>query len=121
MAAAVPAFSGRLMATSSKDGAGKQKPPSLDEFSERLDAARGDQASDENPKHASGAAWGRALRISSDLLAGLFVGALIGVGLDRWLGTSPWLLLVGVLLGFGAGLRNLSRTMSRSNTPPDEG
>lgn len=36
---------------------------------------------------------------------------LIGVGgglaLDRWLGTSPWLLFAGLVLGFAAGVRNL--------------
>ena len=64
----------------------------------------------ETPK-SGGAAWGRAMRVSSDLLAGIFVGALLGVLLDRWLHTAPWLLLLGIGLGFAAGLRNLSRTM----------
>ncbi|MEO1250772.1 MAG: AtpZ/AtpI family protein [Pseudomonadota bacterium] len=91
----------------SKD-AGKEAPPSLDEFSERLDAMRGE---DEPEKPSSGPAWGKAMRASSDLLAGLAVGTLIGYLLDRWLGTSPWLLLVGIGLGFAAGLRNLSRSI----------
>jgi ATP synthase protein I len=32
-----------------------------------------------------------------------------GVFLDRWLGTSPWLLFVGLALGFAAGVSNLVR------------
>jgi len=31
------------------------------------------------------------------------------VFLDRWLGTSPWLLFVGLALGFAAGVSNLVR------------
>lgn len=30
-----------------------------------------------------------------------------GLALDRWLGTSPWLLFLGLVLGFAAGVRNL--------------
>ncbi len=33
------------------------------------------------------------------------VGAAIGYVLDRWLGTKPWLLLVFLLLGIGAGFK----------------
>jgi ATP synthase protein I len=32
-----------------------------------------------------------------------------GLLLDRWLGTSPWLLFAGLVLGFGAGVSNLVR------------
>ena len=100
--------------------AGKQTPPSLEEFSKRLDAKRGDHFPEENKKPASGSAWGRALRVSSDLLAGLFVGVVLGLLLDRWLGTSPWLLLVGIGVGFAAGVRNLYRTVSQMNEAPED-
>ncbi len=98
--------------------AGKQKPPSLDEFSDRLDAMRG-QSEPEDPK-GSGAAWGRAMRVSSELLAGLLVGTALGYGLDRWLGTEPLFLLVGIGLGFAAGLRNLARSMNKDNGASSE-
>jgi ATP synthase protein I len=45
------------------------------------------------------------------LLAGIFVGSLLGLGLDRLLGSEPWFLLAGIGLGFAAGLRNLSRSL----------
>ena len=32
-----------------------------------------------------------------------------GYALDRWLGTAPWLLLVGLLLGIASGFVNLFR------------
>jgi len=100
-------------ANSDKDGAGKENPPSLDEFSDRLDRMRGSDEP-ESPR-GSGAAWGRAMRVSSELLAGLFVGVLLGVVLDRWLGTAPWFLLAGMGLGFAAGLRNLTRSANQNN------
>jgi ATP synthase protein I len=34
-----------------------------------------------------------------------------GYYLDRWLGTSPWLMLVGLLLGIAAGFLNLFRAV----------
>lgn len=100
------------------DGAGKEDPPSLEEFSERLNAKRA-RPEAESPK-SSGAAWGPALRVSSELLAGLFVGALLGLGLDRWLGTEPWFLLAGIGLGFAAGLRNLTRSLNKDNETSSE-
>jgi len=107
-------FSGKLMAKN----AGKQKPPSLDEFSDRLDAMRVEHEP-EVPK-PSGAAWGRAMRVSSDLLAGLFVGTLLGILLDRWLETQPWFLFAGIGLGFAAGLRNIARSMNNDSGPSSE-
>jgi ATP synthase protein I len=47
--------------------------------------------------------------MSTELVAGVLVGAAIGLLLDHWLGTSPWGLLGLLLLGFGAGVLNLMR------------
>ena len=35
-----------------------------------------------------------------------------GYALDGWLGTRPWLSLLGLMLGFAAATRNLLRTVS---------
>jgi len=42
----------------------------------------------------------------------VFGGA--GYALDRWLGSSPWLLAAGLLLGLGIGFANLARSLRRS-------
>ena len=52
----------------------------------------------------------RGLRLSSELVAGVLVGGLIGWLLDRWLGISPWALIVFLLLGFAAGVLNVMRS-----------
>jgi ATP synthase protein I len=41
-------------------------------------------------------------------LAGAIAGfALVGYWIDRWYGTDPWALIVGVILGLVGGLYNL--------------
>lgn len=73
---------------------------------------RGEQAgqSDEqgNPT-ASASAMARGFRLSSELVAGVVVGGVIGWGFDRLLSTSPWGLIVFFLLGFAAGVINVMR------------
>jgi ATP synthase protein I len=57
----------------------------------------------------------RGLRLSTELVAGVLVGAGIGWGLDRWLGISPWGLIVFLLLGFAAGVLNVVRAVKPDN------
>src|SRR3546814_3630103 len=52
-------------------------------------------------------------RVLADLIGGLAGGALIGWLLDRWLGTSPWLLLALMFLGIAAAFRNIIRISSK--------
>jgi ATP synthase protein I len=52
---------------------------------------------------------GTGLRLSAELIAGVLGGLGIGWGLDRWLGTAPWFLLVFLLLGTAAGIYNVIR------------
>jgi ATP synthase protein I len=58
----------------------------------------------------------RGLRLSTELVAGVLVGAGIGWGLDRWLGISPWGLIVFLLLGFAAGVLNVVRAVKPDNS-----
>jgi ATP synthase protein I len=54
-------------------------------------------------------ALARGFRLSTELVAGVLVGAAIGWLLDKWLGISPWGLIVFLLLGFAAGVLNVMR------------
>ncbi len=59
----------------------------------------------------------RGFRLSSELIAGVVVGALIGWGFDRLLSTSPFGLITFFLLGFVAGIVNVVRS---ARTPPGQ-
>jgi ATP synthase protein I len=48
-------------------------------------------------------------RMSSELVGAIVVGGLIGDGLDRLLGTLPWLFLLLFVHGFAAGILNILR------------
>jgi len=52
----------------------------------------------------------RGFQLSSELIAGVVVGALMGWGFDRLLSTSPFGLIVFLLLGFTAGVLNVIRS-----------
>jgi ATP synthase protein I len=43
------------------------------------------------------------------------VGAGLGLLIDHWLGTSPWGLVIFLLLGFAAGVLNLARSAAAKN------
>lgn len=58
---------------------------------------------------ARASAMARGFRLSSELIAGVLVGFVIGWGIDRWLSTTPLAIIVFVLLGFAAGVLNLMR------------
>lgn len=53
---------------------------------------------------------GQGLKYASEFTAATLVGAALGYGADTFLGTAPWGLLVGLFLGFTAGVRNIIRS-----------
>lgn len=57
--------------------------------------------------------WLRQLGALSGVGLTLVISTVVGLGggiaLDRWLGTAPWLMLVGLLLGIVSGFVNLFR------------
>ncbi|HEY3795190.1 MAG TPA: AtpZ/AtpI family protein [Bradyrhizobium sp.] len=63
---------------------------------------------------ARASAMALGFRLSSELIAGVVVGALIGWGIDHLLSISPWGLIVMVLLGFIAGVVNVIRSAGRA-------
>lgn len=52
-------------------------------------------------------------RVLGELIGGLAGGALIGWLLDRWIGTSPWLLLVFLASGIFVAFRNIIRISTK--------
>lgn len=58
----------------------------------------------------SGQGYALAARLGADFIAGILVGGAIGWGIDRFFGTSPWGLMVFLLLGFAAGILTMLRS-----------
>jgi ATP synthase protein I len=82
----------------------------LQRLGERLDQKTASRPSESTPASRTDAsALARGFRLSTELVAGVLVGAFIGWLLDRWLGISPWGLIVFLLLGFAAGVLNVMR------------
>ena len=106
------------------DGDGKPARPSASKSAEeselsgrlrdldrRLDESRvAHQTDAPSPIEPPRQRYGLAMRLGADFVAGVVVGAALGWGIDRLFGTSPWGLIVFLLLGFGAGILSVLRS-----------
>ena len=106
------------MADGTRDKGDRKEPPDdeaalsarLQRLGERLGSASRPSENVNGPRQtADASAYARGFRMSTELVAGVAVGALLGWLLDRWLGISPWGLIVFLLLGFAAGVLNVMR------------
>lgn len=58
-----------------------------------------------------------ALRLGSEFVAAVIVGGGLGWGVDRLAGTTPWALIVFLMLGFAAGVLNVMRSAGLATKP----
>ena len=68
-------------------------------------------------------AWKALAELSSigfALVIATVIGLVGGYYADRLLGTSPWLLLLGLALGIAAGFVNLFRSVNRADRELDD-
>jgi ATP synthase protein I len=96
----------------------------LRRLGERLDRTGASRAKDTDtaPRpRADASGLARGLRLSTEFVAGVLIGALVGWLLDRWLHISPWGLIVFLLLGFAAGVLNVMRAAAGLAGNPDDG
>jgi ATP synthase protein I len=90
----------------------------LQRLGERLDQQGTSRKVEANPgPRTDPSALARGFRLSTELVAGVLVGAFIGWALDKWLGISPWGMIVFLLLGFAAGVINVMRAAGVSSGP----
>ncbi|MCG6113801.1 MAG: AtpZ/AtpI family protein [Mesorhizobium sp.] len=89
----------------------------LDRRNKALDAAlaaRRPAATNEGEKQTGSLQGvGNALKLSSEFIAAIVVGVGLGWFIDQFAGTSPWGLIVFLLLGFAAGVVNVLRAAGR--------
>ncbi len=86
-----------------------------DGFEQRLQQARARRGLDKPEGKRGGlptGPWGIGFRAGIEVVSALVVGVGIGLLLDRWLGTWPWLFLVFFLAGAAAGILNVYRLFS---------
>jgi ATP synthase protein I len=65
-------------------------------------------------------ALGELSTIGLTLVVATVIGLAGGYYLDRWLHTSPWLTLIGLLFGIAAGFVNLFRSVKRAERSIDD-
>lgn len=83
----------------------------LKRLGERLDQvspARSDTGPASRPA-TDHSGFARGFRLSSELVAGVLVGAGLGWLIDKGLGTLPWGMFLFAMLGFAAGVLNVMR------------
>ena len=61
-----------------------------------------------------------AVSVSTNLAAPIGGGILLGYFLDEWLGTKPWLILAGTMLGTTGAFLALYRIINKLNQEEDE-
>jgi len=95
--------------------ANREEPDDLEKRRRDLEAAlaarKPEELSDARGAKTGGVSgFGNALRLSSEFIAGILVGAGLGWFIDRTAGTTPWGMIIFLLLGFGAGVLNVLRS-----------
>ncbi|HLL27926.1 MAG TPA: AtpZ/AtpI family protein [Xanthobacteraceae bacterium] len=82
----------------------------IHEAGERRQHDAAELREDEMRRQGESSNLAKALRLSSEFVAGIVLGGLIGWGIDHFAGSSPWGLIVFLLLGFAAGTLNAMRS-----------
>ena len=86
----------------------------LKEITTRLEIAKKKIKKKEKKIESSNAAsLGKALKISTELVAAVVVGSTIGYILDSWFDTKPLLIIIFFIIGVVAGILNVFRAAKR--------
>ena len=86
----------------------------LKEISTRLKIAKKNIKKDKEKNRGSNAAsLGKALKISTELVAPVVVGSTIGFLLDNWFDTKPLLVICFFFMGVAAGILNVFKSAKR--------
>ena len=82
-----------------------------DSFKTRLEIAKNKiEKSKNSAKTQKNSNFGEAFKMSTELVAAVVVGTIIGFILDNWFGTKPWLILIFFFVGVVAGITNVIRS-----------
>ena len=82
-----------------------------EKFKTRLEIAKKKISDNENKNNDKKASLlGIAFKMSTELVAAVLVGSIIGFIFDTWFGTKPWLILTFFFVGVIAGILNVIRS-----------
>ena len=82
-----------------------------DQFKARLEIAKNKiLKKNMDSKQSSSPNIGVAFKLSTEMVAAVVVGTIIGFILDNWFGTKPWLILIFFFVGVVAGILNVIRS-----------
>ncbi|MDC6465591.1 AtpZ/AtpI family protein [Pelagibacteraceae bacterium] len=70
---------------------------------------------DQKNNGSNAASLGKALKISTELVASVVVGSTIGFILDSWFDTKPLLTICFFFMGVAAGILNVFKSAKRMN------
>ena len=56
---------------------------------------------------------GQAFKLSTELVAAVLVGTIIGFILDNWFDTKPWLIIIFFFVGVIAGILNVIKSAKK--------
>ena len=83
-------------------------------FKTRLEIAKNKISKDKNnQKNQKNSNFGQAFKLSTELVAAVAVGTIIGFILDDWFGTKPWLILIFFFVGVIAGIMNVIKSAKK--------
>ena len=86
----------------------------LKNISTRLEIAKKNIKKNEiKTKSSNAASLGKALKISTELVAAVVVGSTLGFLLDNWFDTKPLLTICFFILGVAAGILNVFRSAKK--------
>ena len=86
----------------------------IKEIATRLEIAKKSIKNMRNNNQSSNAAsLGKALKISTELVAAVVVGSIIGFLLDGWFDTKPLLTICFFFMGVAAGILNVFRSAKK--------
>jgi len=110
-----------------RDGKGTEQTPTDSELSARLrrletqiERKRPQAAPDPStrPRNGGPSSLGQAMTISTEFVAGVIAGGILGWIVDHVFGTKPWGLIILLMLGFVAGVYNVMRVSGFTGARP---
>lgn len=81
------------------------------------DHEEAERAAEEKRAKSSMVGYAVAFRLSTEFISAIVVGLAIGWGLDWVAGTTPWFMIVFLMLGFVAGVLNVLRSAGLIQSP----